>query len=87
MRAVDPEVSLSHEQAWGRQSKHPPDGVGEAVVKMKTKENKKDLKGAGSALGVAQKNGQKKKKHVSVKAQIRSVQRLLKKVTYVDSCL
>ena len=51
---------------------------------MKAAEKKKGLKDAGSALGVAHKKGQKKKKHVSVKQQIRSMQRLLNKVAYVD---
>ena len=82
MRAVYPEVSLSHELG-GRQRALSTltKWNWRAVGKMKSTENKKELKGAASALGVTQKKGQKKKKHVSVKTQIRSVQRLLNKVT------
>lgn len=43
-------------------------------------EGKKDMKSTSAGLGVAHKKGRKKKKIVSVKGQMRSLQRLLNKV-------
>jgi hypothetical protein len=43
-------------------------------------EDKKIRKGEKAGLGVAHKKGQKKKRIVSVKGQMRSLQRLLNKV-------
>ncbi len=40
----------------------------------------RNKKGGNAGLGVTSKNGKKKKRHVSVKGQMRSLQRLLNKV-------
>ena len=60
---------------------------GRGSGKNEDKGEQEGLEGCRICLGSCTEERPKKEKHVSVKAQIRSVQRLLKKVTYVDSCL